>query len=124
MNVHSEGVNDKPKDNRFDLSIDDESARRLIDIIEQTKTLAQDRPLAAIKICLDMQQVLRGIEQEAAMRANGRFKVSWSKLEKALGRKQHWAWDRYVAYGLSHPKSRRQSAKLTPPEVEEKPDSQ
>lgn len=123
MNQRSEGTNDKPKDTRFDLSIDDESARRLIDIIERTKTLAQDRPLAAIKVCLDMQQVLRGIEQEAAMRANGRFRISWGKLEKALGRKQHWAWDRYAKYGLSHPKSRRQSAKLTPSEMEEEPDS-
>lgn len=110
------------KDTRFNLTISEGDAQRLVDIIEWAKLIAQDRPLAAIKVCLDMQQVLRGIEQEAAMRANGRFKISWSKLEKALGRKQHWAWDRYVAYGLSHPKSRRRSAESTPPKVEEKPE--
>jgi hypothetical protein len=119
MNNRAEGA--QPKDTRFDMSISEGDARKLIDAIEATKALMNEHPLTAIKVCLDMQQVFRGIEQDAALRANGRFKISWSKLEKALGRKQHWAWDRYVAYGLSHPKSRRQSAKLTPPEVEEKP---
>lgn len=119
MSIRNEGAGDKPKDNRFDLTIDENNSRELIRVIEATKRLAKDRPMAAIKVCLDMQQVFRGIEQDAAMQANGRFKISWSKIEQALGRKQHWAWDRYAAFGLTHPKSRRRSTKLAPPEVKE-----
>jgi hypothetical protein len=105
------------------MSIDERDARKLIEAIETTKALMEEHPLTAIKVCLDMQQVFRGIEQDAALRANGRFKISWGKLERALGKNAHWAWDRYVAYGLSHPKSRRRSTKLTPPEVKEKPEA-
>ena len=122
MNAKDEGASERPYDPRFDLTVDEACTKKLIAVIEEAKRLADSRPLVAIKICLDMQQVLRGIEQEAAVRANGRFRISWRKIDRALGKKQHWAWDRYVAYGLSHPKTRRRSAKLTPPEMEEEPE--
>lgn len=112
----------KPRDTRFDMSISEGDSKKLIEAIEVTKAIMEDHPLTAIKVCLDMQQVFRGIEQDAAMRANGRFKISWGKLERALGKNAHWAWDRYVAYGLSHPKSRRRSAKQAPSEVKEQPE--
>lgn len=123
MNKQYEGAS-QSKDTRFDMTITEGDAQKLLEAIETTKALMTEHPLTAIKVCLDMQQVFRGIEQEAAIRANGRFKISWGKIGLAFGKSHQWAWDRYVAYGLSHPKGRRRtSPKLTPTEVKEKPET-
>jgi len=109
------------KDNRFDLSIEPEREAKLIAVTESLRLLANDRPLAVMKTCLDLQRELLLIEKEAAFRANGRFKVSWDRMSKALGRDRHWAWNRYCASGLSHPKSRRKLTELSPSEMKEQP---
>ena len=122
MNKQDEGISEKPKDTRFDLSVDPELTKKLLEAIEGTRRLANERPAAAIKICLDMQGIFRKVEQDAAVLSNSRFKMSWGKLEKVLGKNPHWAWDRYMKYGLSHPKSRRRSSKKMESEVEEQPE--
>jgi len=98
------------KDTRFDLTIDPELQQKAQEVIEAARELAQDRPLASAKFCYDIQGSLHTVEKEAAFRANGRFKVSWAKIAGVFNRGPHWAWDRYVASGLSHPRSRRRSA--------------
>lgn len=100
---------DPPKDTRFDLSIGPECEARILSITENIRLLADDRPLAAMKLCRDLQHELYSIEKQAAFRANERFKVSWAKIARTFGKDPHWAWDRFVASGLSHPKSRRKN---------------
>ena len=117
--MESSNGGNPPKDTRFDLSIEPDREERLRLMIERTRELAKTRPLAAIKVCLDMERELRLIEKEAAHQAHGRYKVSWDRISWAFGKDRHWAYNRYVAGGLSHPKSRRKSTKPPPAEMEE-----
>jgi len=105
--MEQSGKEGELKDTRYDLSIDPDLQEKIEEVMDEIQEMARDRPLASAKFCYEIQRSLHSLEKQAALRANSRFKISWRKIAETFGRNEHWAWDRYVASGLSHPKSRR-----------------
>lgn len=115
----------------IDLSISQElydSCKMALDNIVE---LAEDRPLAAVKLSLKLQLALRQIERNAALKANDNGKgVSWTKIGQLIGLGHSQTWERYKMgptrqFGkraITTPltgEMREDSAETPPPEVKE-----
>lgn len=78
----------------IDLSISQElydSCRTTLDKIVE---LAEEKPLAVVKLSLKLQLALRQIERNAALKANDNG-ISWTRIGQAIGFGHTWAWERY-----------------------------
>lgn len=120
------------EDDRFDLMVSQELYDSCKITLDKIVELANERPLAAVKLSLKMQLALRRIERDAAIRSNERFKVSWTKIGEAMGFGHAWAWERYKMgptrqFGkraITTPltgEMREDSPEAPPAEVKEKP---
>lgn len=80
----------------IDLSISQDLYDSCKTALDQIVTLAEERPLAAVKLSLKLQLALRQIERNAALKANDNGKgISWKRIGEALGFGHTWAWERY-----------------------------
>lgn len=80
----------------IDLSISQDLYDSCKVALDHIVTLAEERPLAAVKLSLKLQLALRQIERNAALKANDNGKgVSWKRIGETLGFGHTWAWERY-----------------------------
>lgn len=80
----------------IDLSISQDLYDSCKTALDSIVELAEERPLAAVKLSLKLQLALRQIERNAALKANENGKgISWTKIGEAMGFGHAWAWERY-----------------------------
>lgn len=80
----------------IDLSISQDLYDSCKTALDQIVALAEERPLAAVKLSLKLQLALRQIERNAALKANDSGKgVSWKRIGELMGFGHTWAWERY-----------------------------
>jgi hypothetical protein len=102
------------KDDRFRLDVDDDVYLKLEEALGEINKLLEKRPMAGLRLCLKMELALKILERKAAFRANSRFKISWIRISEALGKNQHWAYDRFVIGELTHERSRTKQRRQKP----------
>lgn len=98
--------------------------------------MAEERPLAAVKLSLKLQLALRQIERNAALKANKNGQgVSWARIGEVLGFGHAWAWERYkmgptrrfgkraIQTPLTGEMREDELSETSPTEVKEKPET-